>query len=481
MKRRLIVPRTPLLQWFAIVVVPFATLLPMLASITVIGAAVLALFVVVVVIDAGFGRRHLQGISVELPDLIRLTTGRRAQIELRLRNESMQRRQLLIGLGLPPEIESERPDLLVALPGTVVLSQLSWPCTPRQRGTFLLDAVHVEITSPLGLWAARASLPAHCELRIYPNLERERKDLTALFLNRGPFGLHVQRQVGRGREFEKLREYIAGDSYDEIHWKATAKRGHPVTKIFQIERTQELYVVIDASRLSARRIDPSAPVAIGTGSVTGDPRSIGVGRSMVSETPLARDKAGAPTTLERFITAALTLGLAAEQQGDLFGLVTFSDRVHRFVRARNGKEHYGLCRDAIYALEPRLVAPDFDELNAFLRLRMRRRALLVFLTSLDDPVVVESFTRGIELLARRHLVLVSVAPPPGARPLFVAPDVSSVDQIYERLGGHLLWHDLRQLGQKLQHRGVHFVMLEDERMSAQLVSQYLGIKQRQLL
>ena len=63
----------------------------------------------------------------------------------------------------------------------------------------------------------------------------------------------------------------------------------------------------------------------------------------------------------------------------------------------------------------------------------------------------------------------------------MAPDVSSVDQIYERLGGHLLWHDLRQLGQKLQHRGVHFVMLEDERMSAQLVSQYLGIKQRQLL
>ena len=53
----------------------------------------------------------------------------------------------------------------------------------------------------------------------------ERKNLAALFLNRGSFGVHAQRQVGKGRDFEKLREYIPGDGYDEIHWKATAKRG----------------------------------------------------------------------------------------------------------------------------------------------------------------------------------------------------------------------------------------------------------------
>src|SRR5204863_1117351 len=90
------------------------------------------------------------------------------------------------------------------------------------------------------------------EIRVYPNLLNERKNLAALFLHRGSFGMHAQRQIGKGRDFEKLREYIPGDSYDEVHWKATAKRGRPVTKIFQIERTQEVYVIIDASRLSAR-------------------------------------------------------------------------------------------------------------------------------------------------------------------------------------------------------------------------------------
>ena len=55
-----------------------------------------------------------------------------------------------------------------------------------------------------------------CEIRVYPNLMAERKSLAALFLHRGAFGLHAQRQVGKGRDFEKLRDYIPGDGYDEI-------------------------------------------------------------------------------------------------------------------------------------------------------------------------------------------------------------------------------------------------------------------------
>ena len=76
------------------------------------------------------------------------------------------------------------------------------------------------------------------EIRVYPNLRRD-SDLKAL--RQGVSGAHSVRQVGRGREFEKLREYLPGDGFDEIHWKATARRGRPITKVFQVERTQEIY------------------------------------------------------------------------------------------------------------------------------------------------------------------------------------------------------------------------------------------------
>ena len=66
-------------------------------------------------------------------------------------------------------------------------------------------------------------------------------------------------------------------------------------------------------------------------------------------------------------------------------------------------------------------------------------------------------------------------------PLFTAPDVEKVDDVYQRLGGHILWHNLRELEKKFQHRGVQFSLLDNERLSVQLVTQYLAVKRRQLI
>jgi hypothetical protein len=105
----------------------------------------------------------------------------------------------------------------------------------------------------------------------------------------------------------------------------------------------------------------------------------------------------------------------------------------------------------------------------------------VFLTSLDDPALAESFMRNVNLVRLQHVVLVNMIRQPGVRPLFTDPKISHVDDIYEHLGGHLQWQRLRRLQKALERRGVQFSLLEFERLSAELVSQYLSIKQRQLL
>jgi uncharacterized protein (DUF58 family) len=461
----MIVPQTRLLLWAGVAVLPFAALAAEVPEAGPLAGLLAASVVMLALLDATLAQRSLEGIRIDLPAVVRLSKDRGGTIEMLIKNEKQRPKLLRLGLPLPPEIHSPEEDLLTLLPAGSPLARLAWPCTPLKRGNYALEHCHLEAASPWGFWAVRAEQPVRAEIRVYPNLLTERKAAAALFLNRGRFGAHSQRQVGKGRDFEKLREYIPGDSYDEIHWKASAKRGRPVTKVFQIERTQEVYVIIDSSRLSARpmRVAGSTDADASSHSqpATGDP-------------PFA-------TVLERFITASLILGLASEQQGDLFGLLTFSDRVQKFVRAKNGKAHYAACRDAIYALQPQTVTPDFDELCAFIRLRLRRRALLVFLTSLDDPVLAESFVRNMDLICGQHLVLVNMLQPPGVRPVFSDPDVRSLDEIYQRLGGHILWHKLRELEKVLQRRGVRFSLLDNERLSAQLVTQYLNVKQRQLL
>ena len=464
----MIVPQNRLLLWFALLAVPFVLLSAIEPAATLLSVGCIGVFCLVVTADGVLAWSGLNGIDVKLPDVVRLSKDREAKLELRLRNEHQNRKRMRLALALPRAIESRQEDLQVELPGGSEWSRLSWPCVPRRRGSIVLDAVHVESASPLGFWAVRRKLSTRCEVRVYPNLFSDRKSLAALFLNRSALGLHAQRQLGKGREFEKLREYVPGDGYDEVHWKATARRGKPITKVFQIEKTQEIYVVIDASRLSARE-----PVLRSKSQVAGS-----------MDAPSQRehqDSELGTNVLERYITAALMLGLAAEKQGDLFGLITFTDKVQKFVRAKNGKTHYSTCRDSLFTLQPQIVSPDFDELCTFIRLRLRRRTMLFFLTSLDDPVLAESFVRNMDLIRRQHLVLVNMIQPPGVEPVFTNPNVALVDQLYQHLGGHLQWTKLRELETVLKRRGVQFSLLGNERLSTDLVSQYLNLKRRQLL
>jgi len=445
----MIVPRSSLVLLAAVTFMPLLGLAVSWPGFLLPAALILGVMVLVSALDAGLGLGRLKTIKVHLPVRQRWIQDRMAKLEVIFETRVSRPFHVRAGLAFPPEVTPQKEEMIVDLPAQAGKHYVHCECQPTQRGLFKIEGCYYEISSPLGFWDVRGRTNQAVEVRSYPNLESERKHVASLFLRSNRVGLRAMRQVGQGRDFEKLREYVPGDGYDTIHWKATARRGHPITKVFQLEKTQEVYVIIDASRLSARL------------QVPGDPSQ--------------------GTHLDRYIAATLVLGLAAEKQGDLFGLLTFGDRVFNFVRARNGKEHYSACREALYRLEPQSVSPDFEEIATFIRLRLRRRALLVFMTDLDDPVIMESFQRSADIICRKHLVLVQMLQTGKIRPVFTNPDVTAVDDLYKDLAHHLAWHDLRQLGLSLQQHGVTLSLLSREEFSAETTSNYLRVKQRQLL
>ncbi|MBI5426273.1 MAG: DUF58 domain-containing protein [Opitutae bacterium] len=430
------------LLWCVAALVPAAALAGPLAELWPLCVIALAALALVAGVDLLLTLRagHLPVVTGEA--VSRLTKDRGAKLPLVLSYDAGAPAEVRLGLALPGVFASKERVLRVALPAGGKRVLVHWECTGERRGRYTPGPVCLEADSRLGFWQLRAQQPLAGELRVYPNLFSERRQLAALFLNRGLAGVQLRRTVGRGREFERLREYQPGDSFDEVHWKGTAKRGRPVTKIFQVERTQEIYVVIDASRLSAR------PVTI-------------EGRSV--------------TTLERQITATLVLLLAAGRQGDRFGLVAHDARVRTFVRAGSGATHYGACREAVHALEPSETTPDFAELFALLRTRLQRRSLLVFLTDLSDPVLAEEFVKHIPVLSRQHLVLVNQVRAPGAEALFTRP-VANEAEMVARLAGHYQWREAHEIARLLRPHGVTCALLEHERLAAEMVGQYLRVK-----
>ncbi len=444
---------SPRLLWLAgLVLAPALTLAGLVPEAAAAWLALGLVVVAVAVIDALLGWPRIAEVGAQAPPVSRLVQGRATRLRVRLLHEGRRPPLLRMALALPDAISSRPAEQTLALPDAPA-SLVDWDLTPMLRGRFELPHLHVEAPSPWGLWHLRRSLALHAEVRSQPNLGNALR-ANAAFLARALAGQRLVRQVGKGREFEKLRDYVAGDPVDDIHWRATAKRGHPVTKVFQVERTQEVYVILDASRLSRR----------------------------VLATPDAASEAQAQEPLlEHFIRAALLLGAVAERHGDLFGLATFDSRVGTFVRADNGPAHFNACRERLVGLQARTVTPDFDEVAAFLRTRLRRRALLLFLANLDDPVASEGFTRAIEVLRRQHLCVVVQPQPPGVEPVFSNEQVSDMDDLCRALAGHLQWQGLRELQSVLQSRGVAMAPAPPEALAATLVTRYLDVKRRQTL
>ncbi len=397
-------------------------------------SSLLAVCLAIAIIDLIRGRRLLDGISVFLPEVLRLTKHVAGVLPITIHTDSAL--HLRLAARMPEGVESS--DLVRDISAPAGASRIDWPCTGTSRGDHPLRDIHIEAASPWRLWAVRAAHPCACTLRVYPNL-RDRAT-AALFLKTFDPGFRLRRQVGKGREFDNLRHYLPGDSFEDIHWKATARRAFPIVKLYRVEHAQEVYAVIDSSRLSAR-----------------------------------------PGILDSYVDAALHLALVAERQGDRFGLVTFSDRTHRFVRAHSGMDHFRLCRETIYNLRAERVSPDFSEVFTSLQLNLRRRCLLVFFTSLDDALLAETFEREVPLVARRHLVLVNVTETSAMRPLFAGEPPADLDSLYYGLAGQMLWNRMRKLQISLQHRGVKLSLVTGDRIKAQVTAAYLDVKRRQAL
>jgi len=455
----MIVPRMRLILVAGAVLLPSGLMVAWGPGLTAPAAALTVILVTVSALDAMISRGRLRELLVQVPDIMRLTVDHGARIRVMIRKPQSLAVPLRVGLALPRTVVSEHKDLHLRLETGADRVTLTWPCRALQRGRFTLSRCHLETDSRLGLWAVRRVLALHSEIRAYPNLASGQQHLRGLFQRR-QWGLRTQRRVGKGREFEQLREYLPGDSFEDIDWKATARRRHPITKVYQVEQAQEIYVLLDASRLSTR----SAAYV------------------MDRRRQTRSQNAGTETTIfERYITAALVMAVVADRLSDRYGLLVFGDKPEGFIKAGRGRTHYNACRDTLYNRMPRTVSPDFEELFTFVGTHLRKRALLVFLTSLDDPMLSESFIHAMQAASRQHVLMVNMVRPPGAHPLFSSPDIRQVQGIYQHLVGHMMWSSINETRRLLNQHGASLHLLNKDQLCSQLVSQYMEVKQRQIL
>ncbi len=382
--------------------------------------------------------------------LARLTVQRRAPERLSLGQANPVRLEVTSRTGLPLALTlkddapwefeaSQREHHLRLAP--YQRREIAYTVTPRARGDYDFGDVHVRGRSLLALSLWQRRFPATQTVKVYPDLLGiDRYVALARSRHLEQAGFRPLRYLGEGAEFDFLREYSPDDDYRKIDWKATARRGRPITRQYDLERSQTLMLLIDAGRMMCAEIEGMSK-------------------------------------LDYAINAAVMLAYVAVEKDDAVGLVVFADKVASFVPAGKGLRQVGLIADQLYAVKPVLREPDYGEAFSLLRRRTQRRALVVAFTDLIDRESSSQLLGNVLALTPRHLPLVITLRDhrldalAGLRP-------QEAGGAYQRAVATSLLTQRRLALAHVRSGGAQVLDVSPRELTVQTVNKYLEIKQR---
>lgn len=415
-----------------------ALLWPLLGAWTLCADAALLAAALLDWLLTGGGRR----VQVERRAPAQLALGASASVIIAVRNPSRHAVRIRLTDDLPAGIVRSEADVLERrVPGGGE-DAIAYGIRAAGRGDAVLGDIHLRTLGPLGLcW--RESREARADgVRVQPGLEElHRHRLLGLRRRMREAGLRNVRQLGEGRSFESLREYVRGDDPRAIDWKATARHGKAMVRQYELERSQNIVLAIDAGRLMLERI-------------------------------------GDRSRLDHALSAALALADVAAVHGDRVGLLVFADRVQQFLTPT--RTTLSRLAGALALVRARVAEPNYPAAFAFLRRQLGRRSLVVTFTDVVDATASAALVGQIARSARRHLMLAVVLRNPD---LLARADALADDEAdaYRRAAAEELIQARDVALATMRHAGVRVADVTPGTAVADVVNHYLDVKYRGLV
>jgi len=352
------------------------------------------------------------------------------------------------GFPLALRLSDRVPDGARALPPTLEVdvpprsrTTFAYDLIPSQRGMASFGDLDYRIRGRLGLAWSQKRLPASLEMRCLPHLANakaaELAERRALLRQAGS---HRYRWRGAGTAFESLREYSFQDDIRWVDWKATARLSRPISRNFEVERHQQVMLLVDASR------------ALTT-------------------------FCGHRTKFDAMLEAAILLARAVLDQGDDLGLVVFADQVDAYLHPRRERAQLKAVIENLYAKQPRLVEPNYELALTLAAKRNLRRTLFILLT---DVTVIEAARRMLlylRVLTPRHLPLVvTIADETLEQNELLEP--RTAEEFYRVGVATELMYERTLLLEELRRSGVEVLDSRADQVAARAIERYLDLKSR---
>ena len=247
---------------------------------------------------------------------------------------------------------------------------ISYQLRPTHRGIYNFGRIRVFVQGRMGLLSRRYTCGDSQDVKVYPSyLMLHRYELLAISDNLTELGIKRIRRVGHHTEFEQIKEYVKGDDYRTINWKASARKHELMVNVYQDERSQQIYSVIDKGRVMQQAF-----------------------RGM--------------TLLDYAVNASLVLSYVAMQKEDKAGLITFDEHFDTFVPASSRPGHMQTLLENLYNQETTFSETDFSSLCVHLNKHVNKRSLLVLYTNFSSMGSMNRQLAYLQQLNRQHRLLV---------------------------------------------------------------------------
>lgn len=344
---------------------------------------------------------------------------------------------------IPPIFQ--RRDILFCLKlGIGEGKNIKYYLRPTERGVYSFGRIRVFVSTPIGLVQRRFTFAEPCDVKVYPSyLMLTHYELLAMNNNLSDLGIKKIRRVGNNTEFEQIKEYVTGDDYRRINWRATARTSRLMVNVYQDERSQQVFSVIDK------------------------------GRTM-------QQSFAGMTYLDYAINASLVLSYIAMRKEDKAGLITFCNEFEVFVPASRRTGHMQNILEALYAQKTVYGESDYSALVSHVNIHVNKRSLLILYTNFANMVSMERQLPYLRQLNRRHRLLVVFFEDNELKE-YVASRPDSDEEYYRHVVAEKFAYEQRLIVSSLQRHGILSLLTTPECLSVDVINKYLEIKTRQLI
>jgi uncharacterized protein (DUF58 family) len=373
----------------------------------------------------------------------RFSNGDPNPIQLQFRNFYNFSLQLQVIDELP--FQFQKRDLKFALslkPGEQ--KQLKYELRPTERGEYHFGQLNAFVSGPIGLVMRRYRFSMDAMVPTYPSyLQMKQYQLMAVSNRLKDLGVKKVRKLGHTTEFEQIKEYVRGDDYRTINWKATARSGKLMVNQYADEKSQDVYCLIDKSRAMKMPFE---------------------GLSL----------------LDHAINASLVIANVAIQKQDRAGLITFAEKISTTVPASSRNLQMSYIQEALYNQRTRFLEADYARLYAQVRSTVNHRSLLVLFTNFESLTALRRQLPSLQKLANNHLLLVVFFENTELKTLLDASP-RDTEEIYIKTIGENFAFEKKQIVRELEQHGILAILTPPQQLTVNTLNKYLEIKSRGMI